>query len=412
MDKYKLREFFKLWQTEDNGHLPNNKLINKDSVDIPKCGTPWAVLEEYINLIPNQVLKDPNLTIGTDIPELVHILVKEKGLDPAKIDLDCDSIWKQEVAKTYGVVYNKDISITRSDINSENNDMKKKFTVNIINHKYTDIVDNSHIPGKQNTPVSMSKQRIINGLSYVEENGYFGTISTSQSLLSAGQKSVLPTLLKYKIEKVFAELEFPGNLGVEISGIFLQKKQSDSNIVLYRDINGKEFNLDLSNLVYVNNGKKYIPAGVTKESVSLFDKILKINNDIFVFSHSSSKGKNNLVGFWGGRNVALSPKHFKLTFTGSFGKNEKESYHNCDLGNVYPEENIRAVFQGKWFHWFLTQIIRKPYGNKPVGVSYFPQIDLSKKWTFDKFAKLINATEEQKQIVLDWASKKNEDWQD
>lgn len=412
MDKHKQREYFRLWQTEDDGHLPNHKLVNTESTEVPKSGTPWEHIETYLDLLPLSFWEDKTADIGTDIPELVHILVHEKGLDPDRIDLDCDSVWKQEVAKMYKVNYNKDTNIIRRDTEWNESDMKKQFTVNIINHKYTDVIDNSHIPGKQNTTIARSRERIMNGLSYVKENGYFGTISTSQSLLSAGQKSALENLLQFDIKKVFAELNFPGKLGVDVSGIFLKKTKTNNKVIPYVSKDNENFDIDISKFVYINNKKNYIPAGVTKASLPLVEKILDISNDIFVFSSSSSQGKKNLVGFWGGRNVGLSLKHFKFTFTGSFGATEKESYHNCDLGNVYPEENIRALFQGKWFHWHLTQIIRKPGGNKPAGVSYFPKVDLSKKWTFDNFARLINATEEQKQMVLDWADSKNEDWQD
>lgn len=411
IDKKSIRDYFRLWQTEDDGHLPLKNIIDKDSSEIPGCGTPWDIIDIYLNEIPDSVIQDPNTTWATDMPEVVHALVKERGVNPNNVYLDCDSDWKRQVAKTYKIQYNTSNDDLRRDVSYEDSDMKRQFTVNLINYKYTDIVDNSNNE-KRSAPISRS-DRVLNGLSYVKPDGYFGVIGTSQALLTAGQKSVLPNLLQYEILKVFAKLTFPVPLGVEVSGVILKKVKHKNKLISYVSINDEVFDIDIDKFVYTHKkGKHYIPTGVTKNTISLVEKIVAVNSEVFTFAGSTCKGHDHLVGFWGGRNVLLSPKHLKITNTGDFGANEKQSFHNCNLGQEYPEDNIRAVFQGKWFHWFLTQLLRKPGGNRPAGVSYFPKLDLSVKWTFDKLAQKIGASAEEKQIVLDWAKNQNEDWQD
>lgn len=405
-----IRDYFRLWQTEDEGHLPLKNSIDKDSGKIPECGTPWDIIDSYLDEIPDAVIRDPNTTWGTDMPEMVHVLVKERGVNANQVNFDCDSDWKRQVAKTYNVQYNTNNHDLRRDVSFEDSNMKKQFTVNLINYKYTDVVDNSNNE-KRSTSVSRS-DRVLNGLSYVAPDGYFGVIGTSQALLTAGQKSVLPKLLQYEILKVFAKLSFPVSLGVEVSGVILKKVKHKNKLISYVSINDEVFDIDISNFIRKQNGKHYIPTGVSKDTISLVEKIVAVNIDVFTFSGSTSKGHDHLVGFWGGKNVGLSPKHLKITHTGDFGADETQSHHNCNLGQHYPEDNIRAVFQGKWFHWYLTQLLRKPGGNRPAGVSYFPKLDLSVKWTFDKLAQKIGASAEEKQIVLDWAEKQNEDWQD
>lgn len=406
--KQMAREYFKLWQTEDTGHLPGvnpGELYDKDSTEIPKFGTPWEHIEKLLDELPLSFWEDETATIATDIPEVVHIVVKERGIDPSRVDLDCDSVWKQTVAKTYKVSYNVDITNRRSETEREKNDMKKQFRVNIINHKYTDTVGKN---GKVARP-----DRIIKGLSYVESNGYFGTIGSTSSLLTAGQKSVLPTLLKYKILKVFSNLHFP-SVTIDISGIFLQKTTDKNEKINYTSINGEEFDLDIQKFVYVGNNNNYIPARLTKDSLPLVEKVASLNRNVFRFASSSVSDSSvkHKVAFWGGPNTSLGTKDFRLTDTGDFGSSNKQVHHACNLGKKYPEENIRALFQGRWFHWYLKQIHNQPAAHRPSQISYFPKVDLDTKWTFDTFAQKINASEEEKQLVLDWAEKQNENWQD
>lgn len=410
------REAFRLLQLQDEGHCPLVDAGKKgiESYDpasgvIPEIGTPWDVCEDYIDSIPSHLIENAEINIGTDIPEVVHILVKERGVNPQRINLDCDSGFKIKLAKFYKVCYSHG-NDERRDIHWRDSIMKKQFDVNLINHKYTDII---HNPGKKPTPVSKSKERINNGFSYVKDGGYFGVVSTTQSLLSAGQKSVFSEFLRStQFIKVFAEIKFPGNLGVETSGFIVKKTQPTSSDIPFRSIANEDFVINADDFIYSKTNDNYLPVNATKDSIPLLQKILKLNRDVFEFSASSSEGFKNKVAFWGGRNIALSPKHFRVTSNGHLSISETQTTHPCGLNKTYPEENVRALFQGKWFHWCLTQIIRKPGGNRPAGVSYFPIVDLNKKWTFDSFAKHIGASVKEKELVLNWASTKNEDWQD
>ena len=160
-----IRDYFRLWQTEDEGHLPLKNSIDKDSGKIPECGTPWDIIDSYLDEIPDAVIRDPNTTWGTDMPEMVHVLVKERGVNANQVNFDCDSDWKRQVAKTYNVQYNTNNHDLRRDVSFEDSNMKKQFTVNLINYKYTDVVDNSNNE-KRSTSVSRS-DRVLNGLSYV-----------------------------------------------------------------------------------------------------------------------------------------------------------------------------------------------------------------------------------------------------
>ena len=406
-------EQFRLTQLEDVGHVPlikeknGTRTFKRDGNKIPVIGTPFKHVRMYINNIPKPIRSSEATLWHTDMPEVVHILIAEMKVNPLQIWLDTDSDFKRNLAKSYGINYNNNDKTMRRDTlwqEQEDEEMKKQFTVNLINYKFSDT-------GPNGGRVPKSRKRIQNGLSYVQDGGYFGVIGMSRALFTAGQQSILYKLLEYDIKKIFANIDFPIALGVDISGMILHKVESENDIILYNSIDNDEFEIDLSQFIYRKVDRKFIPANVTRSTLPLVEKIIKLNDEVFEFSASSSKGDKNLIAFWGVSNMPLSPKQLQMTDTGTF--NVKLSHgHPCSLGKKFPEKNVRAVFQGKWFHWYMEQLLRRTVANSPAAVSYFPKLNLSTKWTFDKLAEKIGATDEEKQIVLDWASKRNETWQD
>ena len=421
MQSQEYENYFRINQAEhDNGHVPcknddkkkEDKFLS-DEHGIPMVGTPWRYVRDILANIPNSVIADTTKQWHTDIPEAVHILIMEKKVKPSQIWLDADSEWKRNLAIFYEINYNKNEAGLRRDVpwrDQKDDEMKKQFDVNLINYKFVDVTPNG---GK----VSRGQQRITNGFSYVKDGGYFGVIGTSQALLTAGQKSMYTKLARNnKIIKVFTKLDFP--IGHPISGVVLQKTEpQDNQIIDIRNADNESITVNINDFVFQNSGPQkgnnYLPQAITKDSLELLKKVKDLNTDVFQFSASSSRGGINLIVFWGMANVSISPKNFRVTFNGKFDDSPDSVSHPCALDQKYPEENIRSVFQGKWFHWMLHQIFHVPPGNRPAGVSYFPKLDLSTKWTFDRLAKEIGATAKEKQIVLDWAAKqKNAIWQD
>ena len=407
MNLTQLENYFRSWQTNDEGHAPGIRkgISQRDKYGVPLIGTPFASVRDFINAIPNEVLTDSASTYGIDIPEAAHILILEKNIDPKQIWIDADSQWKKDVAYSYGINYNSDINNLRRDISwndQTDEEMKRQFTVNLINYKFTENTGNKS--------ESKSLPRIRNGLSYVQNNGYFGVIGTSIGLLLPGQKSGFNEIAENQIIKAFSKIDFPGGLGVEASGILVKKTRNKKSIVKYVANNGKDIDLDINDFVYYRTNKRFIPSGITsQESLDLVKKIQKMNNDVFKFAASASRNSKMIGYFTSSKQIPTAPQRFGLNINGD--SVDKYSGHGCALDG-YSEENIRVVFQGKWFHWHLNQIYRRPVNSNPANLSYFPKLDLSTKWTFDKLAEKIGATDEEKQMVLDWAKEQNEDWQD
>ena len=232
------------------------------------------------------------------------------------------------------------------------------------------------------------------------DRGILAMVSAS-SFLGGGQKGLGYLFTENQTDRVWLRLNlyFP-KIGIDIGGFVIRKIQSTSPVVRVVTIDG-DVDITASDFVY-NKTRPYIPRSITPATLPILRKIISYNTEVFDFRSSDSKGAHHKIGFWASANTGIHPQYLKITHTGEF--DSKWISHPCKLDAEYPDENIRAVFAGKWFHFVITAISGSQANANPANLSFFPKIDLSKKWSFDELGDLFNMTAEEKNVVLNWAS--------
>ena len=242
--------------------------------------------------------------------------------------------------------------------------------------------------------------------SLVKDDGVLAMISSS-TFLGGGQKGLGYFFSDYNVIDINLNVNKYFNIdAVQIGYMIIQNIPSTTSSITIH--NGDDaMAIDTNDFVF-NKTKRYIPRNITPETLPIFKKIVGYNNEIFDFRASASKGATYKVGFWAGRNSGISPKYLKVTKTGEF-KNENLG-HPAALDADYPMENIEAVFKGILFHFVLNVVNGSDTAARPANMSYFPKVDLSVKWTFDTLADEFGLTAEEKQVVLDWAATKGDNF--
>lgn len=300
--------------------------------------------------------------------------------------------YKQALVGTYQVKSYDDILNWKTDM---------KFDVVIGNPPFQKVVGDSKI--------SIGTVIIKRALELVAPGGILSMVSSS-TFLGAGQKGLGYMFSENEVIEIFLNLNgyFPG-VGIDIGGFILRKNEPTTSMIAVSNKQDKMI-LDTQQYKYETH-KRYIPRSVTTDTLPILNKILQKSNEVFDFRASSIQGGTNLVGFWAGANTGVHPRYIGITFTGAFDK--MATGHACRLEQAFPEKNIRAIFQGKLFHFIISLINGAQSSARPASLSFFPKVDLSTFQSFDDQCKYFGLTDAEKQIVQNWAdSKKTTEWGD
>ena len=316
----------------------------------------------------------------------------ELGIDPEHIAFYSDHTHKSILVQKLGV-------------NKVMTDLKdsKKFDVVLGNPPFQKVAGKSKV-GIGTTLIKQFYDDLV------KDGGILAMVSNT-NFLGGGQKGL--GYLFSENEVIDIQLNhkhhFP-KIGVDI-GSFIIKKTKPSSTVIKVENNGSKMNIDTS--LYQYEGKKgYIPRNVNANTLPILSKILSYNEKIFDFRASNNKEAKYKVGFWAGANTGIHARYLKITRDTSF--TDKNIDHPCSLDKDYPDDNLKAVFAGKLFHFVITMINGNQSDRRPANLSFFPKVDLDVKWTFDTLSKEFGLTEKEKNIVLDWANttRKNVEWHD
>ena len=243
----------------------------------------------------------------------------------------------------------------------------------------------------------------------VKDGGTLAMISSS-TFLGAGQKGLGYLFSENQVIDVqLSHKNYFPKIGIDIGSFVIKKSPSISTVINVENQNSK-MKVDTALFKYEKT-KPYIPRNINSTTLPILVKILNYNQDIFDFRASASKGAVYKVGFWAGANTGIHARYVKITNTGQF--DSKWIDHPCKLDQYYPEENIKSVFAGRWFHFVITMISGNQSAGRPANLSFFPKVDLNTKWTFETLGDLFGMTLEEKQIVNDWAqTRSNAQWCD
>ena len=351
--------------------------------------TPWELCEEIVGQIAAQSPLQGKKILVVDTVEFIPVLL---AFGAEKCNITYVAPYEYKGAMIAGVI---GVRVVQQSLLDWRPDMKTeppKFDVVVGNPPFQITAGKSK--------VSVGTKLIKKFFEYVEDAGFYAMISAS-NFLGGGQLGLGYMFTENKTNKLNINLKnyFP-KVGIDVGYFILEKIPAPDSQIIEMENKGSNFTLDPADFIY-NGNRPYIPKNVCGSSLPILKKIISYNKDVFAFRSSESKGMQNKVGFWAGANTGIHPKYIKLTTNGEF--DSKWVDHPCGLDKTYPEENIKAIFAGKLFHWVLFVINGHQSDRRPANLSYFPKVDLSRKWTFDDLAEEFKLTDDEKKVITDWA---------
>lgn len=200
-------------------------------------------------------------------------------------------------------------------------------------------------------------------------------------------------------------------------GYFVIKKTLNNTIHKTMLKNKEDIIIDLDLGEFVTyNGKWIVPRGLTSEYLPIYRKIKKYNNKIYSFhSYRPDTRKSILdfkdsavVGFANVKGARCDPKYCTVLYDNCRLFSARTNY--CVLDKPYAEKNIYAIFCGKIFAFMLYVCCGSWTSQSASIYSFFPHVDLTKHWTFDKLSAEFGFSEKEKQIILKWPFEINDSY--
>lgn len=392
------------WMNEklDRADLSND-VKTKCDADGKYIRTPWELCEEIVGQIVAQSPLQGKKILVVDTVEFIPVLLAF-GAEKCNITYVAPYEYKGAmIAGIIGVrVVQKDLLNCAAEDFKDENKKNMKFDVVVGNPPFQAVYGK----GK----MSIGTMLIKKFYELVEDNGYLSMISAI-TFVGGGQHGLGYLFSENKTDRVYLNLnkEYFPKVGIDIGGFILSKTAAqDTSITI---VNGGDiFELDVSEFIYKGE-TGYIPRNVTSVELPILLKILGYNKEIFDFRSSACKSATQMIGFYAGANTGIQPKALKIA--NSLTAIREFCDHPCPMDKIYPEDNIRSVFSGKLFHWVLDKIAKGRGPDRPANLSYFPKIDLSQRWTFDTLSEEFKLTDDEKQVVADWAASRSKiEWFD